>query len=238
MKRFWMGRMLLPVVLLGLVAGCGGGGDGEPGDEEGPNQPAVLEVDVEKLASLGTPLGRALDEGRVEIAPPSDWDVPPSRSDKALAWFKEAGADVPRIYVKGADYAGEVTDVGKDNLEQFRDEMAKAVKADKKRKDASPVQSVIIGTFYGIQYKSRVNYNDRILDRLFVVTVQGGREYTVELWTPRRSLDDYENHAYAVAAGLKFVKPGDDPEKPAADEPSEKPADPPEEKPADESPQT
>ncbi len=237
MKRFWMGRMLLPVVLLGLVAGCGGG-EGESGDEEGPGKLAVLEVDVEKLASLGTPLGRALDEGRVEIAPPSDWDVPPSRSDRALAWFKEAGADVPRIYVKGTDHAGEVTDVGKDNLEQFRDEMAKAVKADKKRKDASPVQSVIIGTYYGIQYKSRVNYNDRILDRLFVVTVQGGREYTVELWTPRRSLDEYENHAYAVAAGLKFVKPGDDEEKPAPEEPSEEPADSPEEEPVDESPQT
>ena len=207
---------------------------------------------AEDLPAVGAYLP-ALDDGRVEIAPPEGWIDRP-RTSKYLAAFTETkAAQYPWIQVTADDSPVPVLgDLSEENVDEYA-----TVIDDQPKNKASiqePARPIYLGDKLYLRQVRLVQIKDKRLVLQLLATIEKGRMYKVELFcevdpadpadyaTPLTAARDY---AYAVAAHLAVVEPAaatsDAPpaEKPADVKPAdEKPADekPADEKPADEKP--
>jgi len=220
-------RGLFCLAPLALVLGC----------TEGTTPPSskrsqkTQRVEPTELPKLGDHFG-PLDDGRIKVAAPTGWHVPP-RSSKYVARFQASEkTSYPSIIITAEDY-NKIRAVSKKNVHTFAEQIAAGFKKQKRGATIGPIE---IGSFVGVSYQrlgqAQYGFKKIVVERLLMETVVAGRKYTVELRTRTGDIEKYRPHLLAVAAGLKFLKGGADvsQEEPEV-EPKEEPAEAPEEKP-------
>ncbi len=205
MTRFSFLRcVVLMVVSLSLVAGCD-----KP--TRSPRAKRPKKVTTKNLPKLGDHFG-PLDDGRLEVAPPAGWHVPP-RSSKYIARFqKSEEGSYPSIIITAEDHQSGFS-VSKKNVDKFVKQTAAKLKKDKKTaRLADSVLPVEVGSFVGVIYKRRgrapFGFKKIIVDRLIIETVVDGRKYAVELRAREGDAARYQPHLLAVASEMKFIEPG------------------------------
>lgn len=204
---------LIVVASLSLV-GCGSADPAPDGQDGAPEtvveDPAeetggIKKVSAAKLPALGDPLP-PLDGGRVtELAPPKNWE-PLGRDNKHVARFttdKKNPNDLPRIMITAQDAAGFTEDVTAENVADFA---ASVAGEDKKfLEDPKPI---LIGDNAYARYVTSAKKGSRIVERQVLETVFDGRRYAIALEVYSENLTKSRDHAYAVAAAVKYVKSG------------------------------
>jgi hypothetical protein len=203
-----------------LLLGCG-----SPDKEEAPAAGRIETVGLSDLPKLGNPIP-SLDDGRIEVAPPEGWHIPPRSSQWIVRFQATATLPYPSVIITAEDYEN-VFDVTKDNVNKFAEIIASALKEDKPTASRAISPAPIeIGPFVGVAYRSRgaARYRGKriVVERLIVETVAAGRKYTIELRTRERDLDEYRPCLLAVAGGIRFVEtdtaePPEKPTEPATD---------------------
>ncbi len=218
--------IVLTLVSLFLVAGCD-----QPTKKKQPAK-RTTKVETGKLPKLGDHFG-PVDNGRLEVAPPADWHVPP-RSSKFVARFQQSEEEVYPSIIITAEDDGSGASVTKKNVARYAKKTADEMKKQKSAaKLAHTVLPVEVGSFVGIIYKRRgkapFGFKKVVVDRRIVETVVDGRKYMIELRTREGDAERYQQHLLAVVGGLKFVDPNSPdtaidmtPEEPPAAEPEEK----------------
>ena len=201
--RSTAGFLLLALTV--ALSGCAG----ESPAPEAKQQPAATQstpakqrvtLDVpETLPKLDRKLP-PLDEGRVVITGPADWNTAP-RSDKYLAMFQESNTQqYPQVIVRASSASG-ASDLTDENVEKMRQEVAQLLATP----DESPeVLRIDLGKRPGLYYKKTVKAGGVLLDQAFLYTILDGRKYEVELRTPKGSEGNYRPYLIAVARGLEF----------------------------------
>ena len=211
-------RLAWLLVIGWTLAGCGGegGGDGETGGNASTSNAVstTKRRTVAELPAVGEYLP-PLDQGRVQIAPPTGWkELPPVTLD--LAGFAlEEGRQLPRITLAAWDTPlDEIKDLTEANSEQLAAELLKELEHDKKTVEEPP-KPIFLGPTLYLRHVRRARApsgNDVVVQAL--ETVHGGRLYVIELVAriegPRPedygpSLMKWRNESYAVAANLKFL---------------------------------
>lgn len=185
--------------------GCGGPANQGSSSKAGAGASETLKISTKNLPKLG-PAIAPIDEGRLEIAPPKNWHVPP-RSSKWLARFQaEPGSPYPMIFVT-ADNSETLFHVTKDNVNELVEQVRKELRADPDTKRlAEGVQPATVGDFRGVLYRRWGKSSGWVMERWMLETVVNGRRYTFELRCREGSADAFRPHLFAVASGLKFSK--------------------------------
>jgi len=217
----WFWDSLLVLVLL---AGCGapsdqGSAETRPGTTSAG---AAKERDLPKLGDYLPPL----DKGRIELAPPEGWYVPPASSKYVVRVQKSRTSMYPSVIVTAEDYRGEgIFNVSSENVGKFAEQIAAALK-----KDRSAVKRFERGNFVGVAHAKRGKVTTpvtKIIEMLRLETVVAGRKYRIELRSEDRSLQRDQPYLFAVVDGIRFPAAGSD-EKPKP-APAEKAKEPPQE---------
>ncbi|MBN2472985.1 MAG: hypothetical protein JXB62_00155 [Pirellulales bacterium] len=212
--------LVLPalVLLTVVVGGC-----------DRPEKAPVLEesrtVAAETLPELGGLIG-PLDEGRIEVAPPAGWHVPPRNRQWLIRFTALQNLSYPSILLTAEDYET-VFNVTDTNVDEFARQISAALSKDTSTARLSQgIEPIKIGSLVGITYRRRAQatYKSKKieLERLFIETVVSGRKYTLELRTRTGTLDKYRSSLEAVAGGMKFLHAEETPETeglPELDEP-------------------
>jgi len=163
-------------------------------------------IDVASLPSVDGAVP-PLDEGRLTLSLPDDWFRLPRSKQYLVAAQLSRQAKYPAITIH-VEAAGDADDVAPENwaADDLKDRAAE-MQADfdeQKVKLAEPVKPIRIGPFVGVQYARGAKVEKLPLERLFLVTVAGGRRYTVELRAVHGELHKYRSLALAVAASMRF----------------------------------
>ena len=165
------------------------------------------ETTAAELPKLADPLP-PLDEGRVEVAGPEGWSLP-ARDSKWLARFQlQPGDPYPTIFVNQPQERPTQADVTPENAAEFARQVQARLKQELEPQGLTvpEVKPLVIGDFAGAEYERQATVKSKNLqlERLYLVTVQGGREYTIELHTLFGTLRQFRNYALAVAEGMKI----------------------------------
>lgn len=197
------------VLTLFSVAGCGReNAGGKTGNEAAR---AIKRRTVQDLPPVGEYLP-SLDAGKVEIAPPANWNLIPRGSKWLASFCKGKVSELPRITVD-ADYPPPsfADNVTEENVEALADALNKQM-ATERRKVEEPCRPIILGDTLFLRHV-RLAQGPAVIQSL--QTVRNGRLYTVELIAdvnaPRHeeyeaSLTEYRDFGYAVAANMKFAE--------------------------------
>lgn len=218
-------RAMLPITFIValLLCGCPSGKPVAPssGDVETTAKPPVESaeggVKVRPVSELTVKTGDylpPLDDGRIEIARPNDWEVG-SRQVGYVAWFhryKETKT-LPHIRITVEPAPPEAPqDVTKENVEEFAKWLSANVKSKLKKDEQliEPVIPMIVGDNAVGRYVRQGRYREADAEQHLLVTIQGGRMYTVQQLVIRGDLEkkDVRDAAYATVAALKFNAAG------------------------------
>ena len=202
-------RIVFAVLTVLIVTGCGRENTG--GTAEKGRAPAIKRRTIDDLPPIGEYLP-PLDAGKVEIAPPANWNRIPRGSKWLAAFCKGKVSDLPRITVD-ADFPPPSfgDDVTEDNVDALADALNKQL-ATERRKVEEPCRPIILGDTLFLRHV-RLAQGPAVIQSL--QTVRNGRLYTVELIAdvnaPRHeeydaSLTQYRDFGYAVAANMKFAE--------------------------------
>ena len=205
-----------------VLSGCGdsaekSGGGGATGS--GKRTTSITRPDPAKVAppklSAQTPV--PAERGKLDIYAPEGWNVPPGRSSKYLVQFRFGRVNTITVH-KSEDYAA-LKDVTKEKQDKFVEQVQEALNKKLKNPDAitlegiapegeeSPDMNPFIGAHYVLRGKFEKPGKSLKRDQLFLVTVVGGRKYTIELRTDTDLLHKSRPAAHAVAAGMRFYDP-------------------------------
>ncbi len=152
-----------------------------------------------------------LDDGRIEIAGPKDWQVG-ARQTGYVVWFhryKDAQT-LPQIRVKVEDAPAEAPqDVTKENVEAFAKWLSGHVQKDLKTPDEliEQVRPLILGDNAFGRYVRLGRYRGAGAEQHMLVTIRGGRMYTLQELVIAGDLGkpDIRDAAYVVGASMKFT---------------------------------
>lgn len=224
MSPFPLRRSVWPALMLVLLAGCGAPSDqGSGGTRAGATSAgAAKERDPPKLGDYLPPL----DKGRIELAPPEGWYVPPASSKYVVRVQKSRAAMYPSVIVTAEDYQGEgIFNVSSENVSKFAEQMAAALK-----KNKSAVKRFERGKFVGAAHAKRGKVRTpvtKIIEILCLETVVAGRKYRIELRSEDGSLQRDQPYLFAVVDGIRFRAAGTEgkPKQPADEKDDQPPQD-------------
>jgi hypothetical protein len=177
---------------------------GGPANERAAAPPSSATATV----PLSDPLP-LLDQGRLEIAKPEEWVLSPRSREWLVRFQLQSGLAYPTILVTAEDSA-EVDDLSSENVRQFASETQAGLQAELAPQGVSlakKVQPVTIGGRPWVEYARRAKSGQERLERLFLVTVAGGRRYTVELRVREGTLAAFRPALVAVAGSVKTHSP-------------------------------
>jgi hypothetical protein len=195
-----------------IVVGCAKRTD-QPATVPAPaEETPIKHRDLAGLPPVGDHLP-PLDEGRIEVAPPAEWNV--IRSPKTLVVFAKGKAnELPRIVVTAdaapADSPPEVTEANAWSIAAERDKRLRGAK----KLVEEPGLPIVLGETVFIRHVRRAEMAHSPVAVQSLETLRAGRRYTVELIAeidaPRaadyhESLTKWRDFAYAVAANIKFA---------------------------------
>jgi hypothetical protein len=194
-------------------ASAKGGGTTESSTDFGIKRRAASELPA--VADYLPPL----DDGRIEIAGPEDWNTLP-RNSKSLAGFvKGKPSELPRIVVTAGDPpAAKPADTTEDNADMLATLLEGQLRKDPKKVVPELCLPIVLGKHVFIRHVRLASLGGDPAVIQSLQTVRGGRLYTVELICAvnaadgreyKKSLTDERDNGYAVAANLKFGKAAD-----------------------------
>lgn len=203
-----------------LASGCRESSESAGGSSSAPASANGFEwYQVNKAAfpALGE-LDIDLDDNRINLRAPKDWNFLP-KSDDCLIRYNSIAGHVPMLMVRAEDES-DFTNIDRLNLDSF----AKSVR------DAQNLKSlrlIELGDVLGVTYSQR--RKDKALksfDHCFVVTVIEGRRYTFSIASEEGELDKSRDNLFALVNGMKVLaertKPTANPEPVATPEPKVK----------------
>jgi hypothetical protein len=166
-----------------------------------PAAPTITSIPADDLPKMGALVG-PLDDGHLEVPVPDGWYVPPRDSKYLFRMAREQNVAYPTIIVEGGEKeAADPDSLGKENVLEY----AKSLQADLAGAGEPPeVRALNIDGVYAVAYDKGAKAGGTSLNRQFLITIQQGRKYTVELRAFRGTLKDYRGKAYGVAARLKI----------------------------------
>lgn len=173
--------------------------------EEAPQPLEIKRVEAANLPELAVYLP-PVDQGRVEINPPSGWIIRDQNTGAYLYDFAKVKSErMPAIIVRAASSPYEdFENVTEENVLDF----AKAVQEQTLNKLKEPpledALPMMLGSNAFVRYVRKARVKNVAAEDQVLVTVHNGRMYTVELQVRPEMLLTYRDNAYAVAAGMKF----------------------------------
>jgi len=238
-KRAAIPLTVLWIASLLAVAGCGGSdSDSKTGKKSAATEDKIEVVSLSELPPLLDHMP-PMDDGRVEVARPKDWNVRGHPKGYLVMFYAGTSSGPPRILVGAEEAKGSsFRNVNRSNMEEFKN----LIKADVKSKLLTNeklkkrVELIIIGDRPWTSYIRKGKFNKAAIEQLILQTLVEGRIYTVKLQVYSGNVGDHRKTAYAVAGGLKFAKSAAEPEpappeKTPPDDPTDD--DPPPDAPAD-----
>jgi hypothetical protein len=150
-----------------------------------------------------------LDKGRLEIAKPEEWVLSPRGREWLIRFQLQTGLAYPTILVTAEDDS-EMDELSSENVRQFAFRTQAGVEAELAPQGlslANNVQPVTIGGRSWVEYARRAKSGQERLERLFLVTVAGGRRYTLELRVREGTLAAFRPAVVAVAGSIKTHSP-------------------------------
>lgn len=152
-----------------------------------------------------------LNEGRLKVAPPVDWDVAPRSKEYVVRFVFERDQRIPlpRITVGARDAtAEEPNDLDRENLIGFVESLMGRMDEAGLKAMQGQVEPLMLGNRPCVRYvlNKKFRWGDRVLRAKCEVlkTVRDGRIYTIFLDANVNTLVDYRADAYAVMATMKF----------------------------------
>lgn len=198
------------IVLGGLLASVAGCGKAEPAAKSArvsaprSERPQVNEATADQIAKAGNPLP-PLDKGRLQLSGPKGWVAAP-RDKKFVAQFlPRPGAAYPRIMVT-AEPAPGTDDLTAKNVAAFAKILRTAQDIAAEDGDSASLQAptpLKVGDRYWVESIRRAHTKSTPLERLLLVTVAGGRKYTLELRAYVGLIAAHRPETLAVAASLQ-----------------------------------
>ena len=210
-----MKSFLILFCTFAMLAGCSGGErivpdrpaerapvSGASNPQSSASEPAA----VAELPALGDAV--KVDDGRLSVAGPADWVRPP-RDPKWLARFEmTSGTPYPAILVPPAAES-DFANVTKENAAEFARHLQAELQQELSAQGykVPEVKPLVLEHFAGAEYSRQAKVQGRNvqLNRLYLVTVAGGRKYTVEMHALFGTQATFRPHALAVADGLRFL---------------------------------
>lgn len=208
----WVRGLCLGGLLVGLYGGCSGPAppaaspprhsqEGERRRQSEPlNMVRVAAPQQVKLAEERL----SLDGGRVSVAPPAGWYLPP----RDRRWLLRAQFDRRHAYPALLLYVQEDAEAEPltpgTHAAEAAARLARRLAAEDEQQDPAASTLIQIGGFVGVEQVRAARAGSVRLERLLLVTTQPGRRYTLELRTLRGTLRDFRPVAYALAAALEF----------------------------------
>lgn len=221
-------RILAAFVLLfgiGLLAtGCGDSGGDAGGAVESEGGIKTYSATQLPVVKLELP---PLDGGRVEVPTPEGWQFG-SRSTGVLARFHIANRrGIPQIILKVEDAPAGTADVDAQTVAAYAAQVQADLDEQVKQQKTTLIENVrplILGTNAWVRYvvPGRLPDRDRAtIERQILKTVVRGRVYSVDLQTHVNELLKHRDHAYAIAANMKWSE--GQPDAPSDPEPAPAP---------------
>ena len=218
------------------VAGCGrrSAPGAAPASDDEAAEPDVPSTKHHPVAELRVKIGTYLipqDAGLLSVACPQGWEQGSDRSSSAqgylVAFHRKGGSveELPRILVTAEDTPfPDLNQVQEATLVDFVKAVTRTL-GDKTLE--TPVTPVMAGATTCAAYVEMVKRKSGRGPRLVVMTLAGGRLYTINLDVQEPQFAKYRDAAYAIAASLKVVGPAEPPPAPAAEKkPEAAPAEP------------
>lgn len=191
-----------------VFAGCGGGGGAEPTQPGATGTVPIKEYARAELPELEDHLPPQ-DDGRVEVAAPRGWNVMGRKTEYVARFAEKTGSSPPRILIQAEPAAGgSPNNATRDNVAEFKAYIEPIVQQSLLQGETlrEPVRILILGDKPWARYIRGGKFKGMAVDRQILQTVAGGRLYTMELQVFRGNLMDHRDSAYAVAAGMNFLK--------------------------------
>jgi hypothetical protein len=248
MKTWVVGKVgsLLVLNVALLLGGCPGAGTTGGGGKPGAGGKGSSDDLTSKIGEYMPPL----DGGKLEVAAPKGWDWA-NPGGEVLVAFKPKDAELnslPRVLLSVAesDSVG-IDDVTPDNVEAFVRQVSDSLPEPKPKE---PVRAVNLGKRHFARYITFGKRRNQVVAQQTLMTVVGGRVYTLRLEVYQHQFDKYQAAQSTVAASMKFAghvaadaaAPAEEPpaaepaskptEEAKPDQPAEKAAKEPAEKPA------
>ena len=203
---------LRAVVLLSAASlvGCGGSEGGSGRIAAGTTSASgVKQYAAAQLPPVVLELP-PLDEGRIEIPTPDGWQAA-SRTTGLVARFHEKGrSGIPQMIIKVEDAAGAPESLTAENVVAYAAQVQAELDAQvaaKKTTLLEPVKPMLLGSNPWVRYVvtgKLPNKERATIERQILRSVQRGRIYSIDLQVEANTLTKSRDHAYALAAGVKF----------------------------------
>jgi hypothetical protein len=235
--RAWLPLWVLALSALALAAvlvGCGQPAAESPSpanrqpDAATTRQPSptdgISRVAADQIAPLGDPLP-PLDGGRLRLSIPRDWTLPPRDKEFLVRMQAQLNDPYPSILLTGDDSIG-MDELTARNVRDLADRTQVALDEELTAQGArltGAVEPLRIGDRYWIEYGRTARSGQKLLERLFLVTVAGGRKYTLELRTYVGSQLKHRGALLAVASSLTLAESGASAAPHAAEPPAAEP---------------
>lgn len=191
--------------VLAASIGCGDGGGGGGGSGS-VNASGVKQYDAAALPKVEFNLP-PLDGGRVEVPTPDGWAPAAQRKGNLAIFFLKGRSGFPQMILKVEEGGGETTTPA--NVVAYSDKIQAELnqqEAEKKSRVLEAAKPMQLGGNAWVRYVLAGRLPGKELatiERQVLKTCSGGRVYTLELQV-RGQIGDHRDHAYAVAAGIKF----------------------------------
>lgn len=191
----WQGipAFCLVGVLL-LAVGCGGGG----ADKKSEKSEKSDKKKGEKSAAMKViPVPDPLDDGRLGISVPKNWELM-ARSPKFAARFSYKKG-YPHLYITAAVAPEDVTEITTKNAAEYVPGLE-----DWKEKKIN-LKAETIGDYSGVAFRKRARGDSRDFDSRFFATIQAGRLYVFEIRAEDNAFTEKTSQTLdAVVANAKF----------------------------------
>jgi hypothetical protein len=202
------------------TAGCRWNSDQDPagGNTVTDEAASIRRRDAATLPAVGEHLP-PIDDGRLEAAPPEQWAVIPRGTTALMTFAAIRGSQFPRLTINAQDPPPELAEnLTSDNFEPFLAWQDRNLR-ETGRQVWEDVLPIVLGENLFVRHVRRAeDASGTPLVIQSLQTVRSGRLYTLELIVeidaPRAedyegSLTRWRDHAYAVAASMRFAPQGE-----------------------------
>lgn len=212
-RRFALLCALLAVSSLTVssLVGCGGdagtgGSAGGAGGGAGGGAKQYAAASLPKVVQELPPL----DGGRIELPTPDGWSYASQSKGLITRFHLKGRTGIPQIIVKVEESAGGIASVTGQNIVEYANQVQAELDSlvqQKKLTLLEPARPLLLGDQPWARYvvTGKLPGKDlATIERQILRTTQAGRTYTIDLQVKSNDLGNHRDHAYAIAAGVKF----------------------------------
>jgi len=152
----------------------------------------------------------ALDGGRIELPTPDGWAFASQGKGLLTRFHLKGRTGIPQIVVKAEDSPSGIATVTASNVGEYAEQVQTDLDAQVAQKRATvlePARPLLLGNNAWARYVLSAKLPGRsqaTLERQVLRTTRAGRTYTIDLQVDNTDLAKHRDHAYAIAAGVRF----------------------------------